>query len=189
MCSSRVASSQGPTGPGRRLGTTGACRWRYTVARETFQQRATRGSWPRPPACQRGAGLEAGNLLPQQLGLHGHLADLSLQPRDLVVAVVALALLQRRLGGQQSPLLPFRQPRRRNGELPCHQLQWFAPQQPAHRPQLPLRREALPRWPAGGLVSASFLGALRQARRLRRALLRHSVHSALLPLVRLTAAE
>src|SRR5512144_3058992 len=67
------------------------------------------------------------------------------QPRDLGVAVVALALLQRRLGGQQSPLLPFRQPRRRDVELPCHQLQWFAPQQPAHRPQLPLRREALAR--------------------------------------------
>ena len=60
------------------------------------------GSWPRPPTCQRGAGLEAGNLLPQQLGLHGHLADLPLQPRDLVVAVVALVLLQRRLGGFSS---------------------------------------------------------------------------------------
>ena len=91
--------------PGACLGTTSAGRWRYTVARETFQQRATRtrpytlfteaetpGSSPRPPACQRGAGLQAGNLLPQQLGLHGHLADLTLQPRDLVVAVVAGAL-------------------------------------------------------------------------------------------------
>src|SRR5512132_1621006 len=48
------------------------------------------GSLSRPPACQRGAGLQAGNLLPKQLGLHGHLADLPLQPRDLVVAVVAL---------------------------------------------------------------------------------------------------
>ena len=43
-----------------------------------------------------------------------------------VVAVVALALLQRRLGGQECPLPPLRQPRRRHVELPCHQLQWFA---------------------------------------------------------------
>src|SRR5512132_2759144 len=96
--------------------------------------------------------------------------------------VITLALLRRRLGGQQCPVPPLRQPRRRDVELPCHQLQRLASQQPAHRPQLSLRREALPRWPAGGLVSASFLGALRQACRLRRALLRHSVHSALLPL-------
>jgi hypothetical protein len=53
----------------------------------------------------KGDGLQAGNLLPQQLGLHGHLADLPLQPRDLVVAVVALVLLQRRLGGQQREAL------------------------------------------------------------------------------------
>src|SRR5512132_2435845 len=108
--------------------------------------------------------------------------DLSLQPHDLVVAVVALALLQRRLGGQQSPISPFRQPRRRDVELPCHQLQRLASQQAAYCSQLPLRREALRRWPAGGLVSASFLGALQQVRRLLRALLHHSVHSALLPL-------
>src|SRR5574341_2030041 len=101
---------------------------------------------------------------------------------DLVVTVVALTLLQRRLGGQQCPLPPFRQPRRRDVELPCQQLQWFTAQQPAHRPQLPLRREASPRWPAGGLVSASFLGALQQVRRLRRVRLHHSVHSALLRL-------
>src|SRR5512133_2206657 len=55
------------------------------------------------------------------------------------------------------------------------------PRQPAHRPQLPLRRGASRRWPADGLVSASFLGALRQARRLR-PLLQYSVHSALLRL-------
>src|SRR5512147_3222016 len=107
------------------------------------------------------------------------LADLSLQPRDLVGAVVALVLLQRCLGGQQSPIPPLRQPRRRDVELPCQQLQRLAPQQPAHRPQLPLRREASRRWPADGLVSASFLGALRQVRRLR-PLLQYSVHSALL---------
>src|SRR5512133_3293070 len=108
--------------------------------------------------------------------------DLTLQPHNLVVAVVAVALLERRLRGQQGPIPPFRQLRRRDVELPCQQLQWFAPQQPAYYSQLPLRRVALRRWPAGGLVSASFLGALRQARRLRPALLHHSVHSALLPL-------
>ena len=35
--------------------------------------------------------------------------------------------------GQQGPIPPFRQPRRRHVELPCQQLQWFAPQQ-AGRP-------------------------------------------------------
>ena len=42
-----------------------------------------------------------------------------------------------------------RQPRRRDVELPCQQLQWFTPQQPAYRSQLPLRREALRRSFAG----------------------------------------
>src|SRR5512132_1156359 len=143
---SRVASSQGPTGPGRRFGTAGACRWRYTVARDTFQQRATRtkpytrsteGETARLIASTsgvpKGRRLQASDLLSQQLCLHGHLADLTLQPHNLVVAVVAVALLQRRLGGQQGPIPPFRQPRRRDVELPCHQLQGFTPQQPAYR--------------------------------------------------------
>jgi hypothetical protein len=57
----------------------------------------------------------------------------------------------------------------------------LSPHQPAHRLQLSLRREALRRWPAGGLASASCSGALRQVRRLRRRCINHFVHSALLP--------
>src|SRR5512132_1911321 len=200
---SRVASSQGPTGPGRRFGAAGACRWRYTVARETFQQRATRTKpYTRSTEGETARLIASTSGVPKGRRPPGERSSLAtarspwssrrpyLQPHNLVVAVVAVALLERRLRGQQGPIPPFRQPRRRDVELPCQQLQWFAPQQPAYYSQLPLRRVALRRWPAGGLVSASFLGALRQAHRLHPALLRHSVHSGSPSFaVRLTAAE
>jgi hypothetical protein len=51
----------------------------------------------------------------------------------------------RRRRRQQSPVPPFGQARRRHIEFAGHQLQRIAPQQSVHRPQLPLRREALRR--------------------------------------------
>ena len=125
MCSSRVASSQGPHGARpafghnrclpvaihgcpRNIPTAGDPR-QAIDAIDGGRDRLAHGLDLR--RAERGAGLEAGNLLPQQLGLHGHLADLSLQPRDLVVAVVARA---------RAPSAPPRRPAKPAPAIPSN---------------------------------------------------------------------
>ena len=100
--------------------------------------------------------------------LHGDLAHLGLQPRDLVITGVALALLKRALRPHQDLVTPLRQAMHRDVQIPGDRLQALPPHKPLNRRQLAFRRKALR--PTGhGPAVASVMGARRRGRGLRRA--------------------
>ena len=106
--------------------------------------------------------LQALDLGLEQLVGHGQVTDLGLEAADLEVTAIGWPGLQRRLARRQEGVAPSAQLRRRHPQLPRHQLQILAAQQPQHRALLALGRHPpapLRRWP----VSASVLGALRRA--------------------------
>ena len=119
IASTSAASGIGPTGPGRRLRTwlvalgDDDTAWPATCPRPGSPAGCRKAGWrrarpggssPRPPPCQRAAGLQVLDLGLEQLVGHGQIADLGLEAADLEVAAI---------GGPASSTTPRRRPGRR----------------------------------------------------------------------------
>ena len=133
--------------------------WGWTAARGDVTRLSSRSS-PRPPRRQREPVLRGAGTFPQQLVLHGQLADVALgrvQGRDGRFTHVPL---QPELQPRQGPLLPVLQALDLHPHLTRHRVERLAAQEPQHdipfaarAPPLPRRQGPRPNRPGVGTDS------------------------------------